>query len=63
MNAWSHFVVGHHVSSWLTTAGSLAVVNQVLARRPVTAGAFIHHSNGGVQFINKRYRERVRQAV
>lgn len=61
-DAWSRFVVGHHLSSRLTTAGSLAALNQVLARRPVTAGTFIHHSDRGVQFTDKRYRARVRQA-
>ena len=61
-DAWSRFVVGHHVSPRLTTDGSLIALNQALIRRPVTAGTFIHHSDRGVQFTDKRYRTRVRQA-
>jgi len=61
-DAWSRYIVGHHVSPRLTTAGSLTALQQVLARRPATTGAFIHHSDWGVQFTDKRYRARVRQA-
>ena len=61
-DAWSRYVVGHHVSSRLTTDGSLLALNQALARRPVTAGAFIHPSDRGVQFTDKRYRTRVHRA-
>jgi len=54
-DAWSRYIVGHHVSPRLTTAGSLAALQQVLARRPATAGDFIHHSDRGVQFTDQRY--------
>ena len=61
-DAYSRFIVGHHVSDSLTTDGSLRALEQALAQRPVGSGSFIHHSDRGVQFTAHRYRDRLRQA-
>ena len=61
-DAYSRFIVGHHVSDSLTTDGSLLALEQALAHRAATAEPFIHHSDRGVQFTDRRYRERLRQA-
>jgi len=49
-------------SASTSAPGSLTALNQVLARRPASAGSFIHPSDRGVQFTDQRYRARVRQA-
>lgn len=61
-DAYSRFIVGHAVSDTLASAGSLLALEQALDQRPVGAGAFIHHSDRGLQFTDHRYRDRLRQA-
>ena len=60
-DAYSRYIVGHAVSDSLATAGSLQALNRVLAHRPVGCDPFIHHSDRGTQFTDRRYRTRLGQ--
>ena len=61
-DAYSRFIVGHHVSDSLATDGSLLALEQALGQRSVEVGPLIHHSDRGVQFTDQRYRDRLHQA-
>lgn len=61
-DAYSRFIVGHHVSDSLATDGSLLALEQAVGQRPAGLGELIHHSDRGVQFTDQRYRDRLDQA-
>jgi putative transposase len=58
-DAYSRYIVGYAVSDTLATAGSLQALNRALAQRPIGGGPFIHHSDRGTQFTDRRYRARL----
>ena len=61
-DAYSRYIVGAAVSASLATAGSLQALNRALARRPAGSGPFIHHSDRGTQFTDRRYRGRLKRS-
>jgi len=60
-DAFSRCIVGYAVSDRLSTDGSLRALQQALASRPDPSQPLIHHSDRGVQFTDRRYRELLTQ--
>jgi putative transposase len=61
LDAWSRKVVGYALSHFLDARLPLAALEAALeSRRP--APGLIHHSDRGVQYASRRYRERLTEA-
>ena len=61
LDAWSRRVVGYAVSHFLDARLPLAALEAALESRRPPPG-LIHHSDRGVQYASRRYRERLAEA-
>lgn len=61
LDAWSRKLVGYAVSHWLDARLPLAALEAALESRRPPPG-LIHHSDRGVQYASRRYRERLAEA-
>ena len=61
LDAWSRRVVGYAVSQFLDARLPLAALEAALETRRPPPG-LIHHSDRGVQYASRRYRERLAEA-
>ena len=61
LDAWSRRVVGYAVSQYLDARLPLAALDAALDSRQPPPG-LIHHSDRGVQYASRRYRERLAEA-
>ena len=61
LDAWSRRVVGYAVSHFLDARLPLAALEAALESRQPPPG-LIHHSDRGVQYASRRYRERLAEA-
>lgn len=53
-DAWSHKIVGHHLSQYLKTQGCIGALNKAIAT--LSAGRkLIHHSDRGIQYCSEPY--------
>lgn len=61
-DAFSRYIVGYALSDSLATDASLKALTQALTQRKSPKSGLIHHSDRGVQFTDRRYRQRLTQA-
>ena len=53
-NAWSHKIVGHHLSQTLKTQGCIIALNKAISTLSSSA-KLVHHSDRGVQYCSDPY--------
>jgi putative transposase len=53
-DAWSHKIVGYHLSQWLKTQGCIIALNKAISALSSTH-KLIHHSDRGVQYCCEPY--------
>lgn len=54
-DAWSHKIVGYHLSLGLRARGPLSALAKAIRTRTKPAGALIHHSDRGIQYCCTSY--------
>jgi len=54
-DAYSHRIVGYHLSTDLETVSSLKALRMALDQAGVTLEGLIHHSDRGVQYCSRKY--------
>ena len=59
MDLYSRYIIGWHVSSSLSTDGALASLDMAASQRPSSHKNIVHHSDHGVQYPNRIYRNRL----
>lgn len=60
LDAWSRRVIGYAISHLLDTRICLAALDAALEERQPSSG-LVHHSDRGVQYASKAYRERLEE--